>query len=212
MTKRRLRFLIADDHAVVRAGVRQILSEKFSAEFVEAQDAHAALEAARRERFDVVILDLSLPGRSGLDILPELKTEQPDTPVLVLSMFAEEQFARRALRAGASGYLMKTSIPQELGRAVEVVQRGEHYVSPTLAQHLAADVQRDVSLGLGALSAREFEVLRMIANGQSGKEIAAELSLSFKTISTYRKRITEKLDLHSNAEITRYALEHDLIE
>jgi DNA-binding NarL/FixJ family response regulator len=204
--------LIADDHAVVRAGVRQILSEKFSAEFVEAQDAHAALEAARRERFDVVILDLSLPGRSGLDILPELKTEQPDTPVLVLSMFAEEQFARRALRAGASGYLMKTSIPQELGRAVEVVQRGEHYVSPTLAQHLAADVQRDVSLGLGALSAREFEVLRMIANGQSGKEIAAELSLSFKTISTYRKRITEKLDLHSNAEITRYALEHDLIE
>lgn len=213
MTESPLRFLIADDHAVVRAGVRQILSEKFAAGFVEAQDAQAALEAARREKFDAIILDVSLPGRSGLDILPELKAEQPNTPVLVLSMFAEEQFAVRALRAGASGYVMKTGIPNELAHAVQIVQAGGRYVSPTFAQHLAAGVQSGVvSSGLADLSAREFEVLRMIANGRSGKEIAAELSLSFKTVSTYRKRVLEKLNLHSNADITRYALEHHLIE
>lgn len=213
MTDGRLRFLIADDHAVVRAGVRQILSETFTAEFVEVADAEAAVKAARHERLDTIILDVSLPGRSGLDILPELKAEQPDTPILVLSMFAEEQFAVRALRAGASGYVTKTSIPQELGRAVQVIQAGGRYVSPAFAQHLAAGVQgRSVLLGSAALSAREFEVLRMIANGGSGKEIAGELSLSFKTISTYRKRILEKLDLQSNADITRYALQHHLIE
>lgn len=213
MIDRRRRFLVADDHAVARAGVRQILGEKFSAEFLEAENAHTALEIVRRENLDTIVLDVSLPGRSGLDILPEIKVHQPQTPVLVLSMYSEEQFAARALRAGASGYVAKTSMPEELVRAVETTRSGGRYVSAQFAQQLAAALESGgVSSCADPLSTREFEVLRMLAKGMSGKEIAAELSLSFKTVSTHRTRILQKLHLGNNAQIIRYALDHGLIE
>ena len=210
-----LRFLLADDHAVVRAGVEQILSAEFKAAFRYAESAREALEMARREKLDLILLDVALPGRSGLDVLGELKSTQPQTPILVLSMHAEEQFALRALRGGASGYVTKSTAPTELVQAVKKVLKGGHYVSASLAEVLACALQStspSTALSHEALSQREFEVLRMIAMGKSGKEIAAELSLSFKTVSTYRSRILEKLHLRTNADLTQYCLRHELIQ
>jgi len=211
-----LHVLLADDHAIVRAGVRQILAARFAAEFVEAETAREALQAASRHKFDLILIDVTMPGRSGLDVLGELTAAQPRTPILVLSMHAETQFATRALRAGASGYVTKSSVASELLRAVEKVLAGERYICDSLAQHLAAVFQLGGKPKHGGLhetlSAREFEVLRMIAMGKSGKEIAAELSLSFKTVSTYRTRLLQKLDLRSNGELVRYAVRERLIE
>lgn len=210
-----LRFLLVDDHAVVRAGVEQILNAEFKATFRYAESAREALEMARREKLDLILLDVALPGRSGLDVLGELKSAQPQTPILVLSMHAEEQFALRALRGGASGYVTKSTAPTELVQAVKKVLEGGHYVSASLAEVLAAALQSaspSTALSHEALSQREFEVLRMIAMGKSGKEIAAELSLSFKTVSTYRSRILGKLHLRTNADLTQYCLRHKLIQ
>jgi DNA-binding NarL/FixJ family response regulator len=210
-----LRFLLADDHAVVRAGVEQILSAEFKATFRYAENAREALEMARREKLDLILLDVALPGRSGLDVLGELKSTQPQTPILILSMHAEEQFALRALRGGASGYVTKSTAATELVQAVKKVLEGGHYVSASLAEVLASALQSTsptTALSHEALSQREFEVLRMIAMGKSGKEIAAELSLSFKTVSTYRTRILEKLHLRTNADLTQYCLRHGLIQ
>lgn len=207
--------LVADDHAVVRAGVRQMLAEAYpNCDFAEADDAQQALDWARRREFDLIVLDISMPGRSGLDILRDLRAISTTTPVLVLSMHAEEQFAVRALRAGASGYLTKASVTPELIKAVEQVLGGRPYVSSSLAQHLASGLISGAGepASTESLSAREFEVLRLIANGKTGKEIASTLSLSFKTVSTYRTRLLEKLQLRSNAELARYAAREGLVQ
>jgi DNA-binding NarL/FixJ family response regulator len=212
MTDSPLQILIADDHAIVRTGVRQTLGSALRAEFHEARDSRAALELARAQRFDLIVIDVSMPGRSGLDILLELRSHQPDVPLLVFSMHSEDQFALRALKAGASGYIAKGTDPQELLRAAQKVLAGGRYVSGSLAETLAELVHSGVPHATHeALSGREFEVLRLIVSGCSGKEIAAELSLSFKTVSTYRTRILAKLGVGSNAELAQYAMREGLI-
>lgn len=213
MARRKLAVLLADDHAIVRAGVRQLLSTEYDAAVTEAGTAQDALNAARQAKFDLVLLDISMPGRSGIDIVRELRAAQRDTAILILSMHGEQQFAVRALRAGADGYLTKSSVSPELIKAVEQVLSGRRYVSEELAQQLATAVASgERESGTEALSPREFEVLRLIADGKSGKEIAAELSLSFKTISTYRTRLLEKLGMHSNAELARYAAREGVVQ
>jgi DNA-binding NarL/FixJ family response regulator len=212
---RRLRFLHADDHALVQAGVQQILGAEMDVDFVNVENAREALDAVRRMPFDLILLDVTMPGRSGLDVVKEMKVAQPKTPVLMLSMHAEHQFALRALRSGASGYIRKTSMPEELIKAVTRILDGGQYVSEAFAECLARVVRQGQAADgrpHEALSAREFEVLRLIAVGKSGKEIAAELSLSFKTVSTYRTRLVQKLNVRTNADLTQYAIREGLIE
>lgn len=210
-----MRVLIVDDHAVVRRGLHQILTDAFpGAEVGEATDAEQAIERAYGEEWDVVVLDISMPGRSGLDALKEIKKNKPNLPVLVLSIHPEDQFATRVLKGGASGYMTKESAPEELVSAVNKVLAGGRYVSAALAEKLAADLEKDRAGGPPhqRLSDREYEVLLLIATGHTISEIAVKLSLSVKTISTYRARILEKTDLKSNADLVRYAVTHGLIE
>jgi DNA-binding NarL/FixJ family response regulator len=209
-----MRVLIADDHAVFRRGLRETLAESFSrVTFEEAKTAQEALEHVRRKDWDVVILDISVPGKSGFDILDELKRLRPKLPILLLSMHPEEQFARRALKAGVAGYLTKESVPEELKAAVRRVVVGGRYVSATLAEKLAVDLREGADTPLHELlSDREFQVLRMIASGKTVKDIAEELSLSVKTVSTYRARILEKSGMKTNAELIRYALQTQLVD
>jgi two-component system invasion response regulator UvrY len=209
-----MRVLIADDHAVFRRGLRETLAEAFSkVTFGEARTAQEAVEHVRRQDWDVIILDISMPGKSGLDILDELKRLRPKLPILLLSMHPEEQFARRALKGGAAGYLTKESVPEELKEAVRKVVMGGRYVSATLAEKLAVDLRAGADTPLHELlSDREFQVLRMIASGKTVKDIADELSLSVKTVSTYRARILEKSGMKTNAELIRYALQSQLVD
>jgi len=209
-----MRVLIADDHAVFRRGLRETLVEGFSRiTFGEARTAQEALDHVRRQDWDVVILDISMPGKSGLDILDELKRLRPKLPILLLSMHPEEQFARRALKAGAAGYLTKDSVPEELKEAVRRVVVGGRYVSATLAEKLAVDLREGADRPIHELlSDREFQVLRMIASGKSVKQIAEEIALSVKTVSTYRARILEKTGMKTNAELIRYALQTQLVD
>jgi two-component system invasion response regulator UvrY len=209
-----MRVLIADDHAVFRRGLRETLAEIFSrVTFGEAKTAQETVELVRRHEWDVVILDISMPGKSGLDILDELKRLRARLPILLLSMHPEEQFARRALKTGAAGYLTKESVPEELKEAVRKVVAGGRYVSATLAEKLAVDLREGADTPLHELlSDREFQVLRMIASGKSVKNIAEELSLSVKTVSTYRARILEKSGMKTNAELIRYALQSQLVD
>lgn len=210
-----MKILIVDDHAIVRRGLRQLLSDRYDdVEVGEAGNAAEALEHVHRAKWDVIILDISMPGRSGLDVLKEIKKEQPAAPVLVLSMHPEDQLATRALKAGASGYMTKESATEELVGAVNKVLEGGNYVSPTLAELLARDIGRDTGdVNLHErLSDREYEVMIMIASGKSVSEIADELSLSVKTISTYRTRVLEKVHVKSNAELARYAIKHGLVD
>jgi DNA-binding NarL/FixJ family response regulator len=209
-----IKVLIADDHPIVRQGLRQILAGTADMEVAgEAVNSQEALDQVRLGGWDVLVLDITMPGRSGFDILKELKYEQPDLPVLVLSIHAEEQLAVRVLKAGASGYLTKENAPEELVKAIRKVVSGGKYISPGLAESLAfgldtaADRPRHE-----ALSDREFQVMQLMASGKTLIEIAEELSLSAKTVSTYRTRLMEKLNLKSNAELMRYALENGLIE
>lgn len=210
-----MRILIADDHAVVRRGLQQIMADAFEDISVgEATNAEEVLDLIRQENWDVVILDISMPGRSGLDALKEIKKDRPNLPVLVLSIHPEDQFATRVLRAGASGYMTKETIPDELVNAINKVRSGGKYVSERLAEKLALDLEREVD-GVAPhqrLSDREYEVLLFIAQGFTISEIADRLSLSVKTISTYRARILEKMNLKSNAALIRYAIEHKLAE
>ena len=211
--KQRLEILLVDDHPIVRTGTRQILAESFGARFTEAHDAAGALEACHGRNFDLVLLDLNLPDRSGLDLLRDFKSGCPEVPVLMLSMHEEEQFARRALKAGAAGYVGKGSAGRELIKAVEKVLNGGIYVSAALAESLAAALSQK-SGGEHPhelLSTREFEVFRMILAGKSGKEIAAQLSLSFKTVSTYRTRILQKLGVSSTSGLVKYAAREGLL-
>ncbi len=209
-----MRVLIADDHAVFRRGLKETIGETFpKVTFGEAKTAQEAVALVRRQDWEIVILDISMPGLSGLDILDDLRRLRPKLPVLFLSMHPEEQYARRALKSGAAGYLTKDSIPDELKDAVRRILTGGRYVSATLAEKLAFDLRKGADTPLHELlSGREFQVLRMIASGKSVKQIADEISLSVKTVSTYRARILEKTGMKTTAELIRYAIQAQLVE
>jgi DNA-binding NarL/FixJ family response regulator len=207
-----VRVLLVDDHPVVRKGMKSILEDQLPAVAIaEAGDGDEAL-AALTEPFDAVVLDLSMPGRSGIDLLAEIKHRHPRLPVLIMSLHGEEHFAIRALRAGASGYLTKASAPEQLVAALVKVAKGGRYVSEALAERLAGDVG---GTGSGSphdrLSDREFDVMRGIASGNTVSEIAEQMKISVKTVSTYRTRLLDKMQMSSNAELTRYALEQGLV-
>ena len=209
-----LRVLIADDHTVVRQGLRQIVERAFGdATFAEAQDAQGALDHVRKTPWDIAILDVSMPGRSGLDIIKEVKQLRPELPIVVLSMYAEEQYAERALKAGASGYITKDKAAEELIEAIKKVVEGGRYVSAALAETLAFRLgQDDEAKPHDTLSDREFEVFRLIAAGKKPSQIAKTLHLSVKTVNTYRERVLEKMGLKTTAEIIRYAIRNNLVE
>ena len=209
-----MRILIADDHAVVRQGLKQILADEFpTAVFGEATTAAEVLDQARNHQWDLLLLDVSLPDKSGLDVLKELKPTQPKLPTLVLSMHPEDQFAVRVLKAGASGYLTKETAPEKLAEAARKAINGGTYVSSSLAETLAHGAAGNQDKRpYEILSDREFEVARMLASGKSAKEIAGAMSLSVKTVSTYRTRLLEKLRLKNNAELMRYALLNHLVD
>jgi two-component system, NarL family, invasion response regulator UvrY len=206
------RILIVDDHEVVRRGLKQILTEEFPKTHIsEAEDSPSAIQCLIDETFDLVLLDINIPGRSGLDLIDEIKRLQAKTPVLVLSASPEEDFALRCLKLGAAGYITKRSASDELVLAVKKALAGGKYVTASIAEKLVHSMSGQAVLEPHeTLSNRELQVLRMIAEGKTLKEIASELSLSEKTISTYRSRISEKMRLGTNVEITRYALQHGL--
>jgi two-component system, NarL family, invasion response regulator UvrY len=209
-----MRVLIADDHAIFRLGLKDILSHEFQKiTFAEARNADETLEQIRKQDWEIVILDISMPGKSGLDILEEIRRVRPRLPILLLSMHPEEQFARRALKAGAAGYLTKESVPDELKKAVRKALAGGRYVSTALAEKLAWDLDSRIETPIhDLLSDREFQVLRMVASGKTVKDIADELALSVKTVSTYRTRILEKTRMKNNAELIRYAVQSHLVD
>jgi DNA-binding NarL/FixJ family response regulator len=209
----RINVLIADDHAIVRQGLRQILSETEDLVVAgEADDGVEALQLARQQEWNVFLLDVSMPNRNGIDTLKQLKKEFPKLPVLILSMHPEEQYAVRALKAGASGYLTKQSAPEQLVTAIRQVARGKKYVSPTVAMQLADAIANDTEQPAHELlSDREYEVLKLIAAGKTLTQVADELNLAVATISTFRARILTKLGLSSTAEMIRYGLEHGLV-
>jgi len=208
-----LRILVADDHTVVRRGLRQILLEGFpGAAIEEVADAEDLVKQVMKLPWDVVISDLSMPGRSGLDALQQIKQLQPGLPVLILSIHPEDQYALRVLKAGASGYLSKDMAPDELVNAVQKVMLGKKYISAAVAEKLASALDQDNSKAPHeALSDREFSVLKMLAAGKSVSEIADSLFLSVTTVSTYRARILAKMNLKNNADLTLYAVEHKLL-
>ncbi|MGA7836773.1 MAG: response regulator transcription factor [Ignavibacteriaceae bacterium] len=206
--------LIADDHAIVREGIKQFLIGMGNVNNVqEASDGNEALSKIENEKYDFVVLDISMPGMSGLDILQELKIKDEDAHILILSMHPEEQYAVRALKLGASGYLCKDSVYEELAEAIEIISKGGRYITASLAKKVTMDkIENKLPYPHENLSDREFQVMLLIAEGKSLKEISEELCLSDKTISTYRTRILEKMDMSNNAEIIRYAINNKLIE
>lgn len=208
-----LRILIADDHTVVRRGLKQILLEEFTSAFIdEAADAETLLSKVAKEEWDVVISDLSMPGRSGIEALQQIKLTHPRLPVLILSVHAEEHYAVRVLKAGASGYVNKESAPEELIKAVHRLLLGKKYITPTIAEQLASTLDKDNEKPLHEyLSDREFEVLKLLAAGKSVSDIAMQMSLSVTTVSTYRARIMAKMNLKTNADLTLYAVQNALI-
>ncbi len=208
-----MRILIADDHAIVRRGLKQILTEQYPfVDIGEAGDAESLIALAIKETWDVVICDMNMPGRSGLDALQQLKQLIPKLPVLIMSMYPEEQYAVRVLKAGASGYLGKETIHDDLVRAIETVISGKKFITPGIADKLANSFGVTTDLPLHELlSDREFDVFKLLAAGKSISDIATQLSLSATTVSTYRSRIMEKMNMRNNAELTRYAIENNLI-
>jgi two-component system, NarL family, invasion response regulator UvrY len=208
-----IRILVADDHAVVRQGVMQILADVLDMLVKdEAQNSTETLEKVLKYEYDVVLLDISMPGRSGLEVLEDIKNQRPKLAVLILSMHPEEQYAVRALRAGASGYLTKASAPQELIGAIRKVAQGGKYVTASLAEKLADELEVNAEKPPHErLSNREHQVMILLASGKSVSDIADELCLSVKTISTYRARVLSKMSLKKNAELTLYAVHNQLI-
>lgn len=208
-----MRILIVDDHAILRAGLKRILEDEFTDLVVgEAGNADEAARSLAAGAWDVVLLDISLPGRSGLDLLPDVRRDHPATRVIVLSSFGDQQFAVRSLRVGASAFLTKERAARELIDAIRTVVAGRRFVSAELAEQLAALIAADRPQSPHeTLSAREFEVFRLIAGAKSVSEIGAELGLSVKTVSTYRARVLEKMGLSSNAELMQYAIRHGLV-
>jgi DNA-binding NarL/FixJ family response regulator len=209
-----IRVLVVDDHAVVRRGLKHLFAESGDISVAgEATSAEEALEKIRRSRWDVAVIDINLPDRDGLELIEQARIANPKLPLLVLTMYAEEQFAVRAVRLGAAGYVTKESAPEELMQAVRKVASGGRYVSPSLGERLARLVYGDAEqLPHETLSSREFQVFRLLAAGRPVSAAAAELCLSVKTVSTYRTRILEKLDLKSNADLTLYAVRNRLID
>jgi two-component system, NarL family, invasion response regulator UvrY len=207
------KILVVDDHTVVRDGIKRMFDEQPGmVAFGEASTLHEAITLVREQDWDIVVLDLALGESSGLEVLQELKKLRPKLPVLILSMYAEEQYARRAFKAGASGYITKDCTRAELVGAITTVLRGRKYVSPTLAELLISDLERGTDQPPHeTLSTREFEVMCLIASGKTVSEIANILALSIKTISTYRARILEKMGLKTNAAITHYAIQNKLV-
>lgn len=208
------RVLIADDHPIFRQGLKQVLAAEADLVVVgESGNALEVIEQARKEHWDIVVLDISMPGRSGLDLLKQLKYEHPKLPVLILSAHPEDQYAVPALKAGAAGYMTKERAPLELIKAIRKILQGGKYVSESLAEKLAFNLETDTERPLHEmLSDREYQVMRMIISGKSLKQIAEELCLSRKTISTYRARTLQKMNMQSNAELVRYGVQSRLIE
>jgi two-component system, NarL family, invasion response regulator UvrY len=209
-----IRVLIVDDHPVVRKGLLQILAQEPDiAVAVEAETAAKMLDLVREEQWDIVVLDITLPDRSGLEALKDLKAMRPALPVLILSMHPEDQYAMRVLKAGAAGYMNKDSASEELVNAVRKVVGGGRYVSPSMAEKLAAVIGSDYQRPAHeSLSDREFQVMCMLASGKRLKEVAEELNLSAKTVSTYRARVLEKMGMENNTELTYYAVKNGLID
>lgn len=209
-----IKLLIIDDHAVVRKGLRQIVLETPDIVVTgEASNAQEALERVWKGDFDVVLLDIAMPGRGGMDVLKQLRKERPSLPVLMLTMYPEEQYAVRVFKTGASGFLTKSCEPEELVSAIRAVSSGGKYVTSSLAERLACEVGIDSKkLPHERLSDREYQVMCMIASGKTVSEIAEELSLSVKTISTNRSRILEKMNMKNNSEIIRYAIKYKLVD
>ncbi|MDQ3818482.1 MAG: response regulator transcription factor [Acidobacteriota bacterium] len=212
-----MRVLIADDDAYVRRGLREIILEEYGgAEIAEARNAREAIDLVRergRERFwDVVVLDINMPGGSGIEVLKELKKDYSRLPVLILSAFSEDEYAIRTLKAGASGYLTKETAPEELIAAIKKVLAGGKYISASLAEKLAVSLESKSRPPHETLSDREYQIMRMIASGKEVSEIAKELSLSAKTVSTYRARILEKMGMNTNAQLTFYAIKKGLVD
>jgi two-component system, NarL family, invasion response regulator UvrY len=207
-----LRILIADDHAIVRKGLRQLLLEEYPfATIEEVGDAESLFSKVITKEWDVVICDLSMPGRSGLEALQQIKETRPGLPVLIMSIHPEDQYALRVLRAGASGYLNKESIHNELIPAIQTVKLGKKFITPSVAEILAESLNTNVEEKHELLSNRELDVFKLLASGKSISEIAEQLSLGTTTISTYRARILEKMQMSTNADLTRYALQKNLI-
>lgn len=206
--------LIADDHAIVRNGLKQLLNEERSIRLVgEAASGRETIDQLQQQKWDLLVLDINMPDRSGLDILRQIRATHPDTRVLVLSGFPEKQYAVNVLRAGASGYLNKEMAPEELLAAVRAVLQGRRYISPALAELLVSELDANPDKPLHAqLSEREFQIFCKLAAGQAASEIAAELCISVKTVSTYRARVLEKMHFSTNADITAYALRNGLIQ
>jgi len=209
-----IRVLIADDHAILRRGLREILMRELEGAVCgEAKDATEVMVRIQQSEWDLAILDITMPGRSGLDVLNDLKVARPKMPVLVLSMHAEDQYAKRVLRAGAAGYMNKESAPEELIKAVRKVLAGGRYVSAALAENLVSDLSQESKRPIHeSLSNREFEVLRMFASGKTVGQIAEELRLGVTTVSTYRARILEKMHMLTTAELIRYALHNGIVD
>ena len=209
-----LKILIADDHAIVRQGLKQIVAETRDMVVAgEASNGQELFNKLKEDDYDVIVLDITMPGRSGMDVLRQLRSERPRLPVLILSVHSEEQYALRALRAGASGYLTKESAPDELVVAIRKVSLGGKYISSSLAEKLAFELEVGREQAPHeTLSDREYQVMCRIASGKTVMEIAQELSLSEKTISTYRSRILEKMNMKNNAELTYYAIKNGLVD
>lgn len=209
-----IRILIADDHAVVREGLKQIISEIPDMTVAdEAVDGHEVLRKVLKNNYDVVVLDITMPGINGLDVLKQIKTQKPQLPILVLSVHSEDQYAVRVIKAGASGYLTKASASEELVEAIKKASAGRKYITPSLGEKLAYSLETDPDkLPHELLSDREYQVMCMIASGKTIAEIAENLYLSENTIRTYRSRIFEKMDVENNAELTYYAIMHGLVE
>jgi DNA-binding NarL/FixJ family response regulator len=209
-----IKVLVVDDHPIVRQGLKQVISEESDmAVFGEAQNSQEVFELIREQDWDVVVLDITMPGRGGLDVLRDIKHERPKLPVLMLSVHPEDQYAVRTLKAGASGYLTKESAPEELVRAIRKILRGGKYVSSTLAEKLAFHLESETERPLHeSLSDREYEVMLMIASGKTTSAMAAEMALSVKTVSTYRARILEKMQMKGNADLTYYVIKNRLLD
>jgi DNA-binding NarL/FixJ family response regulator len=208
-----IKILIADDHTMFREGLKHILAEYPDLVVTdEANNGQEVLDKIWKNNYDMVLLDITMPGMTGLEALKQLKNDKPKLPVLILSMHPEEQYAVRVLRAGASGYLTKESAPDELITAIRKISQGRKYITPSLAERLASEFEADSEKPLhDILSDREYQVLRMIAEGKTVKYIAKELSLSIKTVSTYRTRIMEKMKMKTNAELMHYVIKHQLL-
>lgn len=209
-----IKVLIADDHTIVREGLKQILADTQDISVTgEASSGKEVLKKVARGKYDLILLDISLPGMSGLDVLKQIRLLKPNLPVLILSMYPEEQYAVRSLRAGASGYLTKESAPEELIRAIHRVATGRKYITESLAEKIVVDWNKDKAKALHeTLSDREYQVFCLIASGKTVKEIANLLSLSIKTVSTHRSRILKKMQMKNSAQLTHYAIKHNLVQ